>query len=622
MSQHASQTNSNNRNPSKYLVTNIIIKGIIARNSILPMKPRLARHLQNTRSRIKTNKILVTEKKMNAVFDQESIKKKPKYDGVGFAQYALEIIENPIYSGMPDLYGNKGKIQWEAPSNRSGGKFKNTHHLRRDWWRAKAALIGINPSLEKAWISKVAKAIHPLGKKPCKSCGTWMWLGYCYIAKGLLVRIDKLGYVPANIEINSITDIRDLIPLLAAATNNRILDDLPNLLATKSGKIPSLGKDLTAWMKFINEIYIPSEPSLLSPGAMSNAPDRLDGFHSFNRCCRSSADTGRSKTNLASYVTDRRVFEYWVDGDWIAADRLMGQVRSNKNLHKENCFNFAQPGSHPLPCQADHIGPISIGFTHRPQFQFLCRTCNSSKNNRMYATDITILLNAELNGETVISWYAVSLWDKLKHLAIDDESALRLSKILRDNRHAYMAILNGIYTGGHFSYLASLLNLSAADRDCKFINLRAHSHTTLFDSMEEKLRDTKYVTQQKARRISVGFSSLRDYLKKDNRNSYVTDQTTVDQTVSTCGIILEKNSKVLDILNLTLGSALLLDKDSDLMRLATIQIDEFCRTKSIEFKAVTDCIKITMDEIAQILSLRWNDERYRRVEMAFSALVP
>ncbi|WP_250551869.1 hypothetical protein, partial [Escherichia coli] len=30
-----------------------------------------------------------------------------------------------------------------------------------------------------------------------------------------------------------------------------------------------------------------------------------------------------------SYVTDRRVFEYWVDGDWVAADRLMGQVRTN-----------------------------------------------------------------------------------------------------------------------------------------------------------------------------------------------------------------------------------------------------------------------------------------------------
>ncbi|HFL9475791.1 TPA: Alw26I/Eco31I/Esp3I family type II restriction endonuclease, partial [Escherichia coli] len=62
---------------------------------------------------------------------------------------------------------------------------------------------------------------------------------------------------------------------------------------------------------------------------MANPPDRFDGFHSFNRCCRSIADKGRTKENLKSYVTDRRVFEYWVDGDWVAADRLMGQVRTN-----------------------------------------------------------------------------------------------------------------------------------------------------------------------------------------------------------------------------------------------------------------------------------------------------
>ena len=32
----------------------------------------------------------------------------------------------------------------------------------------------------------------------------------------------------------------------------------------------------------------------LSPGAMSNPPDRLDGFHTYNLCCRSKQDTGRS----------------------------------------------------------------------------------------------------------------------------------------------------------------------------------------------------------------------------------------------------------------------------------------------------------------------------------------
>ena len=49
--------------------------------------------------------------------------------------------------------------------------------------------------------------------------------------------------------------------------------------------------------------------SLLSPGVMSNAPDRLDGFHSYNKCCRAKEDKGRSKENLNKYGEDRRAYE-------------------------------------------------------------------------------------------------------------------------------------------------------------------------------------------------------------------------------------------------------------------------------------------------------------------------
>src|SRR5690606_11799863 len=53
---------------------------------------------------------------------------------------------------------------------------------------------------------------------------------------------------------------------------------------------------------FINVLrnkVVPSEPrGRLSPGAMSNAPDRLDGFHTYNLCCRQSQDTGRIAANL------------------------------------------------------------------------------------------------------------------------------------------------------------------------------------------------------------------------------------------------------------------------------------------------------------------------------------
>ena len=62
---------------------------------------------------------------------------------------------------------------------------------------------------------------------------------------------------------------------------------------------------------------------LLSPGAMSNFPDRYDGFHTYNRCCRSAQDKGRSKENLRSYTKDGRAYEYWSDGNIHAANQFM-----------------------------------------------------------------------------------------------------------------------------------------------------------------------------------------------------------------------------------------------------------------------------------------------------------
>lgn len=49
----------------------------------------------------------------------------------------------------------------------------------------------------------------------------------------------------------------------------------------------------------------------LGPGAMSNFPDRFDGFHTYNRCCRSKEDSGRSAENLKTYTKDRRAYEMW-----------------------------------------------------------------------------------------------------------------------------------------------------------------------------------------------------------------------------------------------------------------------------------------------------------------------
>ncbi len=61
-----------------------------------------------------------------------------------FLQYEEEIVNDPVYAGMPDLRHDDGTIQWEAPSNRGSGVFQFSHDKRYQWWINKASEVGIN----------------------------------------------------------------------------------------------------------------------------------------------------------------------------------------------------------------------------------------------------------------------------------------------------------------------------------------------------------------------------------------------------------------------------------------------------------------------------------------------
>jgi transcriptional regulator with XRE-family HTH domain len=92
----------------------------------------------------------IKELRKRADLSQDQLAEKVGIDGkylsrieVGKRYPSLELLDG-IYEGMPDAVKDDGKIQWEAPSNRSGGRYQNTHHVRRDWWRNKAESIGID----------------------------------------------------------------------------------------------------------------------------------------------------------------------------------------------------------------------------------------------------------------------------------------------------------------------------------------------------------------------------------------------------------------------------------------------------------------------------------------------
>jgi len=534
--------------------------------------------------------------------------KRPKYGDAAFLEYAQNIVNHPNYAGMPDPYGNQGQIQWEAPSNRASGQFKDTHHHRREWWRAKAISLSIDPTFNTTWISQAAKANHPYGEKPCKNCGLVLRIAYCYPNSHLINKIRKLPYINDSFELYNTEHICDLISRMQSLYGNTIFKDLPNLLSTSSISVKEIFPTIDAWNKYLTEEYIPQEPRMLSPGAMANPPDRLDGFHSFNRCCRSTADKGRTQENLRSYVTDRRVFEYWVDGDWVAADRLMGQVRSNKAFINEACFNEQQGGSHPTPCQADHIGPISLGFTHRPEFQLLCRTCNSGKNNRMYASDIQLLKSAEGRGEQVISWFAKEIWERRKNFSVSTETALRLSKLLRDNRHTYMSLLEEILNSGHLVYLTKLLHLEKANHAVEFTYLRTQAHLTTFDEIIRTPRTTKYALEQQLRRIRIAFSSLADYHKKVNRSSFIISNAAITHEINSGLHELDKIRHVTEPYNEMLKKILNGNVSSSQEEL----LETISKISKIEFPSINSHFEQAMNEVGKELDTLWGTDRYVR----------
>lgn len=531
-----------------------------------------------------------------------------------FLQYEEDIVTNPIYAGMPDLRHEDGSIQWEAPSNRTSGEFKDSHGKRLNWWRGKSAEIGINTN-ENKWISKVAKKIHPTGLHPCKVCGKVMDIRYCYLSANFIKRVEKLSFYNDSIEMNEITHILNFIATFVNTFGGQAYGAIPYLLKCKQcPSIPNFHNNLEKWSEWIDKTYIPLEPSMLGPGTMSNAPDRLDGFHTFNRCCRSKSDKGRSKENLASYSTDRRAFENWVDGNWITANKLMGYINSNPEIKKLHCVNYSEGQAHPLPCSADHIGPISLGFCHRPEFQLLCAPCNSAKNNRMYYSDIQHLISVENSGETVTTWYATPTWQACKYRVTDSETALRLSRIMRDNRNVAMFLLYEFMEKKEYLFLYSFLNLDYADYEYAIstdgVSINNHIVTSTFTQNPSTL---KYVNTQKVRKIRVAYSALEEYALKDNRNGYMYNNFKIESLKQEAFRLLTSMDKTYKEYNQSLYNIL-----SDL-NVSDSYIETFINnfnitavTRNPIIIQVKEILYRIMNSVAEELASNWDNARYSR----------
>lgn len=355
-----------------------------------------------------------------------------------FIEYMKFIVNHPNYKDMPSPYKEDGSIRWVVAGNSEIGI------AREEWWDRERKELGIEK--KPGWKALVARKIHPTGQKPCQICGRMMSLDYVYPNKSCPHHKNTL--TPCNKE---------------GCTYFK-----------KRGRCSHLG-----------------------PGAMSDAPDRFDGFHTYNRCCRSKEDTGRHAENLMKYGEDRRVYEFWVEGDWKTASWLMKEF----NRHK---------------ISPDHIGPISLGFCHRPKFEPMTKRENIAKGNRMTFEDVQELIKDESRGERVVSWHSNFIWDKIKHRVKNTNDAEELSKLMRLNLHKILYIFSMIHSAGYDDFLIK-----------NFLHPEYALYQPTFVDFNPKTGKCSKITTKKANRtehyrnaeryIRKSFEYLKKYQLKDNR---------------------------------------------------------------------------------------------------------
>lgn len=451
----------------------------------------------------------MNSKKINKVKMKELIKlaDNKRSWNESFVKYTEMIVNHPNYKGLFFERGTDNRVKWVITGKSDKGK------ERRNWWDTMCNQNDI--TIEPGCYAKIALKIHPTKIHICQICGKGLSIEYVYPNARLLTAFKKefgISISPFSKDIYHIID--DIVQ------NNEDLEKVKRIFKIKNNEVSTI----LILKNFIKEEFVNNfAKGFFSPGAMSNSPDRLDGYHSDGACCRHESDKGRHKDNLQRYGQDRRVYENWADGDWKMADRLM------------SCFR-----KHGL--SADHIGPISLGFAHRPKFNPLTKEANSAKNNRMSFKDVEELIADEKNGDVVVSWHSSFIWDNLKNNVKDDKDAVKLSDLMRKNMHFILIVFSMIEEKGYAEFLEQFINIEYSFFDYSFEGF--DPNTGRFTSYKQVKRTGKNQQNNVKRFYRVAFDRLKEYKTIENRkvNKWVSQN--IDNEVSQLLTLLKSNQNV------------------------------------------------------------------------------
>lgn len=411
-----------------------------------------------------------------------------------FLKYMKKIIEHDNYKDLPIQKKADGEYAWIATAKSEIGQ------KRIDWCISKGQELGFIKNHEPypGMFADVMLSIHPTKWKPCQICGKEMSLYYHY-PNAIFLRALNTKFNSNYTECNHISEIWDDLVLngndettiasflinkgsldsnLKTATKEKIIDALEN--ACRKGNKKCLG-----------------------PGTMSNFPDRFDGFHTYNRCCRSTQDKGRSKENLKTYNKDRRAYEYWSDGNIHAANQFMSSVYFKGT-------------------SADHIGPISLGFVHDPSYlQPMPGGENSSKRDRLQLVDIeNIIKIEERTGVYPMSWYSKLIWEFIKsnYSIFPNKVPTLYRDALKQNMTNFMYILKTILENcqenGQNFLIDAFLN---PNYECFKYSYKFNEDGQIIK--KEPRHITARNQNEKSRYIRIAIKSVYDYNEKVNRNN-------------------------------------------------------------------------------------------------------
>ena len=411
-----------------------------------------------------------------------------------FMQYMEKIVHHPNYRGLPITKKSDGSYAWIAAAKSKTGQ------QRIQWCIRKAEELGFIKEHEPypGVYADVMLEIHPTKWKVCQICGREMSLYYHYPNANFLKSLNaKFGTDFSDCD--HIGDIWDEL-IERGVCKEEIADFL-----IRKGNL-----DLHARTAEKEEIIDALEyacrkgdKKCLGPGAMSNFPDRFDGFHTYNRCCRAVQDKGRSKENLKSYTKDRRAYEYWSDGNIHAANQFMGS-------------RFFKGTS------ADHIGPISLGFVHDPRYlQPMPGGDNSSKRDRLQIVDIESIVETEKRtGVYPMSWYSKQIWEYIRanYIAHPDKVPTVYRDALKQNMANFMFILLTILENCPNHGEAFLVSAFLEPKYAYF----QYSYT--FNEKGEITGHTaRHYTGRNQNEIDryrrVAIEAVYDYSEKENRNN-------------------------------------------------------------------------------------------------------